>query len=157
MVELVFSLGAFLPLLLPSFPPPSILSLVYPCSQYLFTHLFLPPGWPTVHSFKNDFPYISPPSSCLLLFISSGRLFAAFSFINSFPSFHPSSCHSSVALLLSNYSSIASCFVEMMRRWRGGRERSEVIAALWRMFLCAESLISHHPNRSEGSAESYRC
>lgn len=69
MVELVFSLRAFLPLCL-HLPLPLFslclslrLTVVCPYCQCLFTHLFLPLGCPTVHSFKNDFPYTSPLSS----------------------------------------------------------------------------------------------
>lgn len=97
MVELVFSLRAFLPLCfhhaLPLFSPPRSGSLTRPYSQCLFTHLFPPLGWPTVHSFKNNFPYISPPPSSSLhllrVTVCSLPLSTAFlpSFLVSF--FHP--------------------------------------------------------------------
>lgn len=52
MVELVFSLRAFLPLCFHLPLPLLSLTLVCPYSRRLFTHLFLPLGWPTVHSSK---------------------------------------------------------------------------------------------------------
>lgn len=66
MVELVFSLCAFLPLCFYLPLPLRSPSPVCPYSQCLFTHLFLPLVRPTVHSFKNEFPYISPPPSLSL-------------------------------------------------------------------------------------------
>lgn len=102
----------------PSFLPPLWLSSVYPYSHCLFTHLFLPLGWPRVHSFKNDFPHTSvfAPSSCTPPPHSSSPQGGCLlpSFINSFPPLHPflvpflhppcapslSLKHSSIALVL---------------------------------------------------------
>lgn len=99
MVELVFSLRAFLPLCF-HLPLPCFLSLLFfqftgvcPYSQCLFTHLFLPLGRPTVHSFKNNFSLYIPHPSFSPLAISLHLLrvtVCSFPLSAAFPSIPPS-------------------------------------------------------------------